>query len=303
MRYVINMEDRGASPELLHKLYIEENKPLFEIRKIFNIKDEKVLNRWLKESNIEKKRVKSGNKYTFNSRYFDHINTEDKAYWLGFVWCDGYVCKRDKYKNGKYQYEFKLSLMKHDYNHLEKLKSALESNHQLRFYKYSSSYGEGEEARLYICNKHFGSSLYEKHGLIPNRCNIDKLINHIPENLIRHFIRGVLDADGSIGDYLINDNRLTTPSLKHAVRFYTYENLLDFIQEYFYINKIIKKRSSKRKRHQERDGYCSELSYGGTKQVPVILNHLYGGAKVYLDRKYETYLSIINRKERDFDAI
>lgn len=30
----------------------------------------------------------------FNEHFFDVINNEKKAYWLGFIWCDGYINRK-----------------------------------------------------------------------------------------------------------------------------------------------------------------------------------------------------------------
>ena len=55
-----------------------------------------------------------------NINKFDVIDTEEKAYWIGFIWCDGYNSKRYRGKNSTPNYEFKLSLMEDDIGHLEK---------------------------------------------------------------------------------------------------------------------------------------------------------------------------------------
>ena len=96
-------------------------------------------------------------KYYFNKNYFDIIDNSEKAYWLGFIWADGYVCKR-KRKDNHIEYDFKLSLSKIDSDHLEKFKKCLNSNHNILFYKLNTSSfcPQNEEARLSICNKYFG---------------------------------------------------------------------------------------------------------------------------------------------------
>ena len=34
-------------------------------------------------------------KYTVNENYFENIDNEEKAYWLGFLYADGYVRMKD----------------------------------------------------------------------------------------------------------------------------------------------------------------------------------------------------------------
>ena len=49
--------------------------------------------------------------YKANFNYFDKIDTPDKAYWLGFIWADGYIAKRErKQPNGCVRIEYNLKL-------------------------------------------------------------------------------------------------------------------------------------------------------------------------------------------------
>lgn len=293
------MEDRGCTPNILRDLYINKNMTQTQIKTMFSIKDDKVLHRWFAESGIERRKERGV--YKFNRHFFDKIDTEEKAYWLGFIWCDGYVCKRKR--KGGVTYEFKLDLAVRDKEHVEKFKNALESDHPVNTYKNKTTFDkeneETEVARLYLANKHFAKSLYEKYGLVANRSDADKLIKSIPDNLIKHFIRGVLDADGGISNYHVKEERLTKPTRKMAVRFYTYENLLVFIREYFINIGLSNFKQQFRKRHEDRDGFATELSYTGNQQVPIILDYLYDEAHVYLQRKFDVYKTIKNNQIRD----
>ena len=47
------------------------------------------------------------------------------------------------------------------------------------------------------------------------------------------------------------------------------------------------------KRHKNRDNDNYSLSIGGNKQVLKIVSSLYENASVYLDRKYEKYLKML----------
>jgi hypothetical protein len=296
----IEMVDRGCTPERLIDLYVCERKSQREIRELFNITDERVLNRWFKESGITK-RVERG-KYKFNKNFFDKIDNEEKAYWMGFIWCDGYVCKRER--NGNTHFEFKLDLEVGDIDHIYKFREALESNHPIKKYTYKSNFDETKEskvARLYISNKYFGSTLHSDYGLIANRFNVNKLINKIPEKLVRHFIRGAVDADGYLGKYIINASRgdKIVKEEKMLIALFTYKDLLTFIQEHLLKVGLQQGELKTSKRHEGRDGYCEELKYCGRTQVPKIIKYLYGDSSVYLERKFKTAQKIIaDAKER-----
>jgi hypothetical protein len=288
----IDMGSKGCTPEILYNLYYIQKKTQEEIKEIFNIKADRVLNRWFEESGIKKR---ERGKYTFNKNFFDEIDTENKAYWLGFVWCDGYVCKRKR--NTRISYEFKLSLSEKDEDHLEKFKKDINSSHPIRKYepKEYSFLSKHKEARLLIANNYFGSVLYNKYKMIPNRFEIDELIKHVPNNLINHFIRGVFDAEGSLSEYYIKEDRLNQLTYKIKLSFYTYENLLIFIRQHFLEKGLIKYPAQLRKRHEERDGHACGLTFSGNKQVPKILDYIYKDATVFLDRKKKIYDSIKNK--------
>ncbi len=237
--------------------------------------------------------------YTFNKNYFDRIDSEEKAYWLGFIWCDGYVIKRQR--NTTVVYEFKLSLADQDGEHLHKLNKSLESNYPIKRYNNSTSSFSSEnsyENRLYIANNYFASILYEQYGLIPHRHDITKLVTNVPRQLHKHLIRGILEADGSFTKYYCNEPRLTNPAYKINLAFTTYENLLHFIQNHFFENKIIHNISTIGRRHEDGDQYCRELKYSGTVQVPRILNYLYDDATIFLDRKFQRYADIKNKTNK-----
>ena len=68
----------------------------------------------------------------FDKHFFDVIDTEEKAYWLGFIYADGYVTKT----------VFGIKLKDSDTCHLEKLKSALKSEHSIGHYTIRSGFSK-----------------------------------------------------------------------------------------------------------------------------------------------------------------
>ena len=114
------------------------------------------LKKFLKENNIELKK-----KYTLNENIFNIIDSEEKAYWMGFIWCDGYNGIRHRNKNKTY--EFKLSIMSEDYQHLEKFNTFLQSNREIKYYVSGSFNKKSKEARLLIANSKFGYILEDKY--------------------------------------------------------------------------------------------------------------------------------------------
>ena len=63
------------------------------------------------------------NKKYVDESFFDNIDTEEKAYWLGFMYADGCVNTSSN--------SFELSLKEEDYDHIVKFKNALHSEHKI----------------------------------------------------------------------------------------------------------------------------------------------------------------------------
>ena len=68
------------------------------------------LSKKLKERGVEI--INRQNTTKFNENVFDVIDSEEKAYWLGFIFADGYISSRD--------YGFEISLSIIDVEHLIK---------------------------------------------------------------------------------------------------------------------------------------------------------------------------------------
>lgn len=119
-------------------------------------------------------------KYTFNRQYFENIETEEQAYWLGFLFADGGVTK----------YEVRFELKESDSRCVTKFKAALDADQPL--------YGAGTGfVGLRLSSVHFSNSLIS-HGCVPRKSKIIRFPASVPPQLSRHFIRGFFDGDGCI---------------------------------------------------------------------------------------------------------
>ena len=60
--------------------------------------------------------------------FFENIDTEEKAYWLGFMYADGYIISN----NGRYgQEQIGITLSTKDLGHLEKFKQSIEATNPI----------------------------------------------------------------------------------------------------------------------------------------------------------------------------
>ena len=233
--------------------------------------------------------------YTANFNYFDSINTPEKAYWLGFIWADGYIAKRervDKKGRTRTEYNLKISLKDTDSGHLQKFIDCIEGNYPILFYK-NKGFGQTmTECRVFITNKHLGEVLYENYGIIPGRFNASKVLKVLPKELEKYFILGLFDGDGSFSAYSGSYGK------KLNVGFGGSEQLLTFIEQHLTRKNVIKpclNDSKSRKisqRHKNADGSWRQLKFAGKVQGMNILNYLYKNSPIYLDRKYQKYLDL-----------
>jgi len=131
----------------------------------------------------------------FNVNYFETIDDEQKAYILGFLQSDGsFSCKGRI--SGYYRY--KLAIQEGDIEILHKMQACLGHTGKVST-QIARKEGRQNIAELSLNGRLFAESLHDIFGgyLKEERTNFPILESH----LLRHYIRGVVDADGSFGDY------------------------------------------------------------------------------------------------------
>ena len=207
------------------------------------------------------------NKRPFINRYiFQVIDTEEKAYWLGFLYADGSVGSTDN--------RIELGLAEKDLKHVEKFKNFIGLNNKISYRLNSKSY------RYSFKDKVFKDILIQQ-GCVPKKSLILKFPteNQVPDYLIRHFIRGYFDGDGHFSN--------TTECFE--VGFIGTE---DFIKKCLEklpedLNKDLSIKNVHRKDGAKKYGFYSY------HDVLCFLDFIYKDASIYLDRKYEKYIDFI----------
>jgi hypothetical protein len=120
--------------------------------------------------------------YHVNHHYFSHITSREQAYWLGWLWSDGYVRQQGK------SYQIELELHKDDADILEQFKDAVEADYPIRFRR--------DSARLCIISRQMFQDLGEC-GIVPQKSKLATRPN-IDGVFVADFMRGVFDGDGYI---------------------------------------------------------------------------------------------------------
>lgn len=232
-----------------------------EIKNKHNIGN-KIYKKIKDEFNI-KKAVKRNKKYICNENFFENIDTEEKAYWLGFMYADGCI------QRTKECYSVKIDLTKNDKEHIEKFKKSLCSNHII--------YDYDNYSRLIIISKKMYYDLISK-GCVPNKSLILKFPTkeQVPRNLLRHFIRGYFDGDGTIN--IINRYKTKQARFQLLGTYDFLKGICDFLYQYVKVININKTRNI----------YVIQIS--GNKKSKIIFDLLYTNSTVYLNRKHNKYL-------------
>lgn len=127
--------------------------------------------------------------YKYNKQFFNKIDTEEKAYWAGFIAADGNI-RKDFLK-------MRIELNIQDYCHLENLKNLLKEKILLK----KSIRPKNHSCYIDVNCKEFCLAL-NNLDITPKKSLTLKIeFDLIPKELRSHFIRGYFDGDGSINKY------------------------------------------------------------------------------------------------------
>lgn len=237
---------------------------------MYNVSNKTILN-LLHNNNVKMRDAKlCHRKYLLNEHYFDNIDTQEKAYILGLLWADGYNDGKGK---------ISISLQERDVDILKKIKKEIETDIPLN-YRNFSNYRQGwkNQYRLFINSKYMSEKL-NSYGMHPNK-SLDAIYpDWIDEQLYPHFIRGYCDGDGHIGNGLISftGSIHLIPKIK--------EILEDKCNACCYIYKHFN---------------CLTLHINKIQSRVSVLNYIYQDANIYLQRKYNKYLEIINNVDKSW---
>ena len=223
-------------------------------------------------------------KYEKDENYFEKIDTEEKAYILGFLATDGCIGKSGSSKR------IKITLNYKDYELLNRIAKEFKSEIPIREYNISTKLPQGTFCNSRVCEINICSNKIcedlEKYGIHQNK-TYNMLINLelIPNNLIRHFVRGVIDGDGSFGIYC-NDNltKISYDAFRLTGNKYFLEQIKN-IMEMSIPGLILKEK--------ENGNGISELYLNSKTYFIDIQNYLYNDSCFYLKRKYDKHLKCI----------
>jgi len=245
-----------------------KNKSYKDVGEIYGVSDA-VIRYYINKYNIEKigRFRLNTSKLKFNLNYFDIIDTERKAYWLGYIAADGCL------KNNK------VTITSKDKEILDKFKTDTCSEHKIscvlsydkRTKKYYQSY------KMSITNNIFCKKVQEYISIDKsNSFSLPKIDN----KYYSFFIAGMFDGDGCIS---FNRNRIKCSLIST-------EECLKDIQNILLLNLGIDKTTlykyKKNKNVWKMNLYSGALAF---------LNYIYKTeySELYLQRKFKKYYNYI----------
>lgn len=205
---------------------------------------------------------------TINDLFFHNIDSEAKAYILGFIMADGCI----------YNKRLEITLQESDKYMLQFFLNVMHSNSPLR--------KNIVEDRIYysfaIQSKQIITDLYELNVTEKKSLTLNPPPDYlIPDNLYHHLVRGFFDGNGSIWfDKSVNSYKMNIVSTKQVLE--------HFRDKMGWSHNTIRLANKK-------DVPVYRMDYSGNNLVTTYLNQLYDGASIYLNRKYIKYIDCKNR--------
>jgi len=226
-------------------------------------------------------------KFDLYEDFFDVIDTDEKAYFLGFLYADGNV------KTNKNMVV--LALKESDREILERLNKLIHIDKPLFLHENKRDDKRENIVGIRICNKNITNKLIH-YGCHPNKTFTLSFPNFLDKNLYNSFIRGYFDGDGYIG--IIRDSRKDKNGVKYN-KFYHKFSLTGnglFLRVVANIFKeILNVNSSFEIRHKDSENDVVTLTVKGNVQIERIYDYLYSDSSLFLNRKYNIFKQIKTR--------
>lgn len=237
-------------------------------------------------------------KHFINETYFEKIDTEEKAYILGFIYSDGCIYVHPN------TWALTFSQLEHDKDILLRIKKEMKSDYPLLEQKQENG---KKVIKFYAYSKKIFDDLV-KLGVTPRKSLTLKFPKSIMnDNLMRHFIRGYFDGDGCVWNgkrkkMLVKDKTTKTGyriKVVHNVKFHFTGNS-DFISELQkYLVKKIGIRQTKLNFAKAKDtnsktsaNVCS-MEYCGRGNIRKLYEYMYKESTIYGSRKFQIFNEIL----------
>lgn len=257
-----------------YKYMYDNNLGISAVARHFNV-DRDTLSLRLKQRRGEIISRKNG-KLNVDSNYFEKINTEHKAYWLGFLIADGYVS----------DHGLELCLGECDKDHVEKFKTDIKSEHKISLKRTKLNDKIFNAYRLHIQDEKLTYDLHQL-GLNKDKSNTAQIpFDDIPKEYMNHFIRGLFDGDGCVSranktGYCITICTTISEQIIHDITLLVKEELNIDV-----------------KYHISKNRNPIDIRIFKEDDVWKFYSWLYENSTVYLKRKYDKFADLRQKHEK-----
>lgn len=201
--------------------------------------------------------------------FFDVIDTEEKAYFLGLLISDGNVFQDG---TGR-QSSISITLDGNDEYILKAFREALNANTSISCDKRGCS-------QIAVRSNKMAESL-KQYGVVPRKSNLTYLPTNIQSNMFPHLVRGIFDGDGSIQAHTHGSRFL------HSISFCGTHKLMQDIVNYIKENLELTGAISV---YDYKDRNLSDFKLQRIQDIYTFGEWMYKDATIFLERKRKAYL-------------
>lgn len=219
------------------------------------------------------------NKKEHVSDYFKNIDSETKAYILGYIVADGSIEESVRRDRPSKLVRLRFGCVTEDDEILRLIQREIAPDNKLRYYQPKAP-NRKQTTILQICDKELISDLKYLYDIQPRKTyKTDFKFPNIPKVYERDFIRGFIDGDGSIGKRHFS-MICNSPTFANQIK----DKFLEAIPT---LKWVIYKENRKNTPY-----WSLHFSYNIKVRKP-IFDYLYKDATVYLNRKRNIALNTV----------
>lgn len=241
-----------------------------EFKKISKTTVRRIVREVIEEHHLpERDNSDSYRTYTLNKNYFSKIDSEDKAYFLGFIATDGCVHKNT----------VSIELDAKDGYILDLFSKYVGSNKPVSRQRRTGKHENGDKyefdtAKITLFSREMVNDLL-KYGITPAKSKtLDVNLTQVPEEFHRHFWRGAVDGDGALYKTQFSQNYLSFGGTQTMAKSFS-----QFVRSTTGLNK---------------EPHFNKIWHVVTSSIAdntLIGDVLYKDATLFLERKYCVYKS------------
>jgi hypothetical protein len=236
-----------------------------EVARILNVSKRLVLLRLKKSGTTRRSLAEALRTYVIKDDYFNIIDTEHKAYWLGFMLADANIGEHGRYGKSK---ALRCTLQRRDRQHLVRFLKDIGTDKPIQdITAINRKSGKGYPASFVriTCTRLCDDLL--RHGWHEFKENGDvAILNTVDKELRYHLIRGLVDGDGWI------------VKRKYGIGFCDlHKSIVQWVRQHIDNSRPPLFRTKRNK--------CYRVIFTGKNRVQAIINRLYLDCQIALARK------------------